>query len=199
MEKGPEDRQTTAGTFWIHNRKGDDHMNDSLIGKVAKERHSDLVRKADRRRFARRLGRSRRSSTASTPETRTHRQASRDIEIRWGLEEDETRIGEILDLNGMPRRVASEEQFIVAEEHGEVLAAVRYGTTPKRLHLGAVIADPWAGERDLAVALYSGARGLAHEMGVLEILSGRKGKTNYLREAGYRRRAGGWRARAASA
>ena len=103
------------------------------------------------------------------------------------------RIVELLDLNGMPRRAASEEQYVVAEEDGQLLAAVAYRTESKRLHLGAVVADPWAGERELAVALYAGARGLAHEMGVLEILSGRKGNMAYLREAGYRRRAGGWR------
>ena len=195
MEKGPEDRQSTAGTFWIHTRKGDDHMNDSLIGKVAKERHSDLVREADRRRLARRLGRARRSSTATSPGARTDGQVSRDIEIRWGLEEDETRIGEILDLNGMPRRVALEEQFIVAEEHGEVLAAVSFMTTPKRLLLGIVVADPWAGERNLAVALYTGVRGLADEMGVRDILARPDTRTNYLREAGYRRRIGRWKLR----
>ncbi|MGH3145267.1 MAG: hypothetical protein ACRDTR_05645, partial [Rubrobacter sp.] len=92
--------------------------------------------------------------------------SARDIGIRWGLAGDEPRIVELLDLNGMPRRAACEEQFVVAEEDGEVLAAMGYRTAPKRLHLGSVIADPWAGERDLALALYAGVRGLAREMGV---------------------------------
>src|SRR5215213_6142651 len=77
-----------------------------------------------------------------------------------GLLEDEAKVAELLELNGMPRWVAFEERFIVAEREGEVLAAVRYRTEPKRLLLGLLVADPWAGERRLAVDLYAGARRL---------------------------------------
>jgi N-acetylglutamate synthase-like GNAT family acetyltransferase len=117
----------------------------------------------------------------------------RNIRVRWGLSEDEPRIGELLDLNGVPRWPAMGEQFLVAEEDGEVLAVMGYRTAPKRLLLDAVIADPWAGERDLAVALYARARDLAHGMGVRKILARSDGRTNYPRQAGYRRRLGVWR------
>ena len=75
-----------------------------------------------------------------------------------GLLEDEAKVAELLELKGMPRWVAFEERFIVAEREGEVLAAVRYRTEPKRLLLGLLVADPWAGERRLAVDLYAEAR-----------------------------------------
>ena len=47
-----------------------------------------------------------------------------------GLLENEVKVAELLELNGMPRWVAFEERFIVAEREGEVLAAVRYRTEP---------------------------------------------------------------------
>ena len=58
----------------------------------------------------------------------------------------------------MPRWVAYEERFVVAEEGGEVMAAVRYRTEPKRLLPGLLVADPWRGGGTLAAVLYSGAR-----------------------------------------
>jgi acetyltransferase (GNAT) family protein len=117
----------------------------------------------------------------------------RDIEIRWGLAEDEPRIAELLELNGMPRRAAFEECYIVAEEDGEVLAALSYRTVPKRLLLGLLVADPWAGERALAAALYAGAKDLAREMGVRGIRARSDGRADYPREAGYHRWVNGWR------
>jgi hypothetical protein len=81
----------------------------------------------------------------------------RGIDVRWGLEEDEEGIAEIMDLNGMCRALAFEERFIVAERDGKVLAALRYRTEPKRLLLGLFVSDPWTQERPLAVALYAGA------------------------------------------
>jgi hypothetical protein len=121
------------------------------------------------------------------------------VEVRWGLPKDEAKVARLLDLNGMPRWVAFEERFVVAEQGDGLLAAVRYRTEPKRLLLGLLVADPWTGrggigERRLAVTLYSGARGLALELGAREIVA----KTDrigadYLQEAGYRRWGGGWR------
>ncbi|CAN5305565.1 hypothetical protein BH24ACT19_BH24ACT19_08630 [soil metagenome] len=106
------------------------------------------------------------------------------IEVRWGRPEDEIGIAELLELNGMPRWAAFEERFIVAASpDGEILAALRYRTASKRLLLGMLVADPWAGERALAGALYSGARDLAREMGVREVLAGRYG--DYPDDAGY--------------
>jgi hypothetical protein len=111
-----------------------------------------------------------------------------------GLLEDEAKVAELLELNGMPRWVAFEERFIVAEREGEVLAAVRYRTEPKRLLLGLLVADPWAGERRLAVDLYAEARRLALELGTSDIVA-RTDRLHaaYPYEAGYHRWRGGWR------
>lgn len=172
-------------------------MMNTLSSEVAREHRKELVREADRRRLEPRLGRTRRSHTASPRDAKAGEQAERNVEIRWGLAEDESGIVELLDLNGMPRRAASEEQYVVAEEDGQLLAAMAYRMAPKRLHLGGVVADPWAGERDLAVALYAGARGLARDMGVREVLARSDARADYPREAGYRRKLGGRRLRTA--
>jgi hypothetical protein len=71
------------------------------------------------------------------------------VEVRWGLDEDEAKIAELLEFNGMPRWVAFEERFLVAAKpDGRVVAAVRYRTQSKRLVLGLLVADPWAGSGD---------------------------------------------------
>ena len=115
-----------------------------------------------------------------------------EIEVRWGLPEDELRVAELLELNGMPRWVAFEEQFIVAEKKGEVLAVLRYRTASKWLLLGLLVADPWAEERPLAAALYAGAVELAREIGVGEVVAWPVPYADYPYEAGYRWEARGW-------
>ena len=115
------------------------------------------------------------------------------IEVRWGLPEDELRIAELLELNGMPRWVAYEERFIVAERGGEVLAGLRYRTEIKRLLLGLLVADPWVDEGALARALYVSAWSLAREIGAREILATPLPYAEYPREVGYRWRGQGWR------
>jgi hypothetical protein len=115
------------------------------------------------------------------------------VQVRWGLSEDEEKVSVLLELNGMSRRMAFEEQFIVAEKEGRVLAALRCRTEPKRLLLGLLLADPWADERALAVALYIGAGKLAWEMGVREVRARTERRADHPSEAGYRRRIGGWR------
>lgn len=115
------------------------------------------------------------------------------IEVRWGLPEDEPRIAELLELNGMPRWVAYEERFIVAERRGEVLAGLRYRTEIKRLLLGLLFVDPWAGEGPPARALYAGAWSLAREIEAREIIAVPLPYANYPHEVGYRRRGRGWR------
>lgn len=120
--------------------------------------------------------------------------AARDgVRVRWGLSEDEEKVSELLELNGMPRSMAFEKRFIVAEKEGRVLAAMRYQTAPKQLLLGLLLADPWADERALAVALYIGAGKLAREMGVREVRARTERRAGHPSEAGYRRRIGGWR------
>src|SRR5215216_3441185 len=71
------------------------------------------------------------------------------IKARWGMREDEGRIAELMELNGMCRALAFEEQFVVAERGGKILAALRYRLEPKRLRLGLLVTDPWAEERPL--------------------------------------------------
>ena len=90
-------------------------------------------------------------------------------------------------MNGAPRALATGEGFVVAERGGEVQAAVRYRTEPKRLLLGLLVADPWVEERPLAEALYAGARELAREMGAREIRARRGHGASYASRAGYRR------------
>ncbi|MGI8911991.1 MAG: hypothetical protein ACR2JR_15805 [Rubrobacteraceae bacterium] len=128
------------------------------------------------------------------PEERQNAPPAEEIEARWGLEEDEVRIAELFELNGMRRAFAFEERFIVAEKNGRVLAALRYRTESKRLLLGLLVSDPWAKERPLAVALYAGAVELAREMGVGEILARSVlHADDYPHEAGYRWLVpGGW-------
>jgi hypothetical protein len=128
-------------------------------------------------------------------ETAGSQQRDERITVRWGSEEDESRIAELLDLNGLRTALAFEEQFIVAEKKGgKVLAALRYRTEPKRLLLGLLLSDPWAQERPLAVALYEGAGELARELGVGEVRARPVVHADdYPHEAGYRwRYAGGW-------
>ena len=149
-----------------------------------RERRRELLREAQGRALAREARRVREAFAAV--------EESAGVEVRWGLAEDEARVAELLELNGMPRWVAFEERFVVAEEGGEVRAAVRYRTEPKRLFLGLLVADPWAGERRLAVALYAGARGLARELGVREVRAEDARGDGYPKMAGYRRWGGAW-------
>ncbi len=115
------------------------------------------------------------------------------VEVRWGTVADETAVAGLLELNGMPRWVAFEERFIVAEGYGgRLLAAMRYRIEPKRLVLGLPIVDPWAGERRMVGALYGGAVELARGIGVGEIVARPTGpakevQAEYLRHAGWRR------------
>ncbi len=154
---------------------------------VWEERHKELLREAEDRRLARGLREARKARAEDRP---SEDELLEGIEVRWGLLEDEPGIADILELNGMPRWIAFEERYIVAEKGREILAAVRYRTEPKRLLLGLLVSDPWAEEHSLAVALYAGAGELAREMGVSEVFAlpfpyiG-----EYPSEAGYRRRA----------
>ena len=169
-------------------------MNGWAEFRAAEEHREELVREAERGRLVRTLREARKarvrregslSGVSGVPVTEA-------IEVRWGMAEDEPRIANLLELNGMPRWIAFEERYIVAEKDGEVLAALRYRTEPKRLVLGLLVADPWAEERSLAVALYAGVREMALEMGVKEIRARAERYSDYPREAGYRRRRGDW-------
>jgi hypothetical protein len=106
-----------------------------------RERSKDLLREAEQRRLTREL--------------REARRAKR-IEVRWSLPGDEHKIAALFELNSRPRWEAFEEQFIVAEEEGKILAALPYQTTSKRLWVGLFITDPWVEVRSVARALYAG-------------------------------------------
>jgi hypothetical protein len=146
------------------------------------------VREAEHRRLVRELREARKARAEERLDEGYVELSDGAVEVRWGLLEDEPKIADLLELNGMPRWIAFEERYIVAEKDGEILAALRYQTEPKRLLLGLLVTDPWAEERLLAVALYAGAGELAQEMGVGEVLVRHFPHGDYPREAGYRRR-----------
>lgn len=112
------------------------------------------------------------------------------VVVRWGLAEDGAGVARLLELNGMPRWVAFEERFVVAEERGRVTAAVRYQTGPDRLLLGLLVADPLRDEGALARALYSRVRDLARDAGCPTVVVRRPENPCSTRGAGFRRR--GW-------
>ncbi len=149
---------------------------------LARERRAELLREADGRRLAREVAR---SAAGEVKE--------RGTEVRWGLAEDEAAVADLLQLNGMPRWVAFEERFIVAERGGRLVGAVRYVTESKRLSLGLLVVDPWAGERRTAAALYRRAVDLARDLGALEVLATTARGSSYPAGAGYHRAGRGWR------
>lgn len=110
------------------------------------------------------------------------------VEVRWCLTEDDPRVARLLELNGMPRWVAFEEQFVVAEQRGEVTAAVRYRAGRERLLLGLLVADLWRDGGALARTLYWRARALAWEAGTPTVVVRRPASPRRAREAGFRRR-----------
>jgi hypothetical protein len=114
------------------------------------------------------------------------------LKVGWGLAEEEPAVADLLELNGIPRWVAFEERFIVAQKDGKVLGAVRYRMESKRLILGLLVVDPWAGEERLALALYRDSRELAREIGAAEIIAS-ESRAGYPGLAGYRRWGRGWR------
>jgi len=155
------------------------------------ERRRALLREEQERALAREEARVRAAFAAAK-----ERPGTMIEEVRWGLPADEASVAELLELNGMPRWVAFEERFIVAEREGKVLGALRYWTESKRLLLGLLVVDPWAGEERLARALYAGAGDLARELGVGEVVAS-AARAGYSKEAGYRRWGRDWRLDAA--
>ena len=156
---------------------------------LARGRQEELLREAEERRIARALRKDRRSVEEGK------RSMTRELEglkVGWGLAEEEPAVAELLELNGRPRWVAFEERFIVAQKDGKVLGAVRYRMESKRLILGLLVVDPWAGEERLALALYRGSRELAREIGAGEVIAS-ESRAGYPGRAGYRRWGRGWR------
>jgi hypothetical protein len=152
---------------------------------VWRDRQEGLARKAAEEQMAKEARRGVGATSSSGKGDR--------VEVRWGTLADERAVAELLELNGLPRWVAFEERFIVAEANGgRLLAALRYRTESKRLILGLHVVDPWAGERRMLGALYEGAVELARGLGVPEVAARPTGpakdaQAGYLREAGWRR------------
>jgi hypothetical protein len=114
------------------------------------------------------------------------------IEVSRALPEHEPRIAELLEINGLPRRMAAEERFLVAGWGSEVFAALEYREESGRLLLGCLVSDPLASERLLARVLYAEAHALAREMGLEEVRASPPAYADYPHEVGYRRRHGCW-------
>jgi N-acetylglutamate synthase-like GNAT family acetyltransferase len=156
---------------------------------TAKVRQEELLREAEGRRIARALRGFRRRDVKARGEESAEPEG---VTVRWALAGDEGAVADLLELNGMPRWISFEDRFVVAEEDGKVLGAVRYRTESKRLILGLLVVDPWAGEERLARALYQGAGELARELGVHEVVASAS-RAGYSARAGYRHRRRGWR------
>jgi hypothetical protein len=163
-------------------------VNDLFGIEMAKVRQEELLREAKERRMARALLRFRRGVVKGKGEEPAEPEG---VVVRWGLAVDERAVADLLELNGMPRWTSFEDRFVVAEEDGKVLGAVRYRTESKRLILGLLVVDPWAGEERLARALYRGAGELARELGVHEVVASAS-RAGYSARAGYRHRRRGW-------
>ena len=158
---------------------------------LAWSRHEDLLREAGRERLAKRLRRAR-EARGEEPPAGDARAAGR-TDVRRGLAEDASRVAALLELHGIPRWVAFEERFIVAERGGRVVAVLRFRQDLRRLYLGLLVTDPRAEEAPLAVGLYVGARTVARELGVREIRARTRRHGAHLARAGYRKGREGWR------
>jgi hypothetical protein len=163
-----------------------------FMHEFGEERRRELLRDAERWRLARTVHEARKARAKERSGGDYVKPPGGRVEVRWGLLEDGPKIADILELNGMPRWVAYEERFIVAEKEGEALAAVRYRMVPNWLLLGLLVTDPWSEERPLAIALYFGAGKLAQEMGLKDVWAKADRRVDYLHKAGYRRLLGGW-------
>ena len=160
---------------------------------VLRERHHELLREAGQARLARELSRVRRDRGDGTPAGNGSAYDVRQRKARQGVPEDAPRIAELLEVNDISCWVAFEERFLVVEEAGEIVAALRFRQDFERLYLGFLVTVPWVEERPLAITLYAGAPDAARGLGLKEIRAQAPRNKTYLQEAGYRRRRGGWR------
>ncbi len=168
-------------------------MSDMFDLWVIRERHHELLREAGQARLARELSLVRRDRGDGTPAGNGSAYDVRQRKARQGVPEDAPRIAGLLEVNDISCWVAFEERFLVVEEAGEILAALRFRQDFERLYLGFLVTVPWIEERPLAIALYTGARDVARGLGLREIRAQAPRNKTYLKQAGYRRRRGGWR------
>lgn len=114
------------------------------------------------------------------------------IKVSRVLPQDEPWIADLLEMNGMPRRMATGRRYLIAVGGGEVLAALEYRVEPPRLQLGHLVNDPLVSERIPARVLYAEAHALAGETGLREIRASPPTYGDYPFDVGYRRRCGCW-------
>ncbi len=157
-------------------------------------RHKELIREAGQQRPGREALRSRKRHARTDEFEMRYASVRQHLVVRLGLASDAKRIALLLELNGMPRWVAFEERFIVAEEEdGRLVAAVRFREGSGSLRLGLLVTDPWVGEGQVVATLYAEARAVAERRGLREVRARICSNETHLREAGYRRWRGGWR------
>src|SRR4028119_1464606 len=109
---------------------------------VWRQRRAELIREAQEGAVAREA---RRGGEAVAAAGERPAGVPLGMEVRWGLAEDEPAVADLLELNGMPRWIAFEERFIVAQKNERLVGAARYATESKRRTAGAPGGDPWAG------------------------------------------------------
>lgn len=168
---------------------------------LAQVRRQELLQEAGRKGLARelRLFRKQKADAGSVGDKSAVAFEERHIEVRRGSAEDMHRISDFLEFNGIPRWVAFEERFIVAEEGGRLVAVLRFREDLERLRLGLLVTGPFSRERALAVALYSGARVMAHGLGLREVRIHGNSHRMHPRAAGFHKCKAGWRVDVASA
>ena len=151
------------------------------------------MREADQAWWARQQRRKRKAGGGEPPKDTASAGASARTEVRLGLVEDALRVAELLELRGIPRWVAFEERFILAERGRRVVGVLRYRRDLGQLHLGLLVTDPRFDEGPLVARLYAGARTVARELGVREIRARTQRHGVHLARAGYREGRAGWR------
>ena len=132
-------------------------------------RHQDLLEEAGWIRWVRDLSRARMGRRGESSTGDSEVPTGRRTQVRRGLVGDAPRIADLIEQNGIPRWVAFEERFILAEERGRLVAVLRFREGPECLFLGLLVAEPRAEEGSVAVDLYNGARVMARELGLQEI------------------------------
>lgn len=158
---------------------------------LVRDRHEELLREAARERLARVRRRPREARVVEPPKNGGPAAAGR-TRVRQGLAGDAPGIAELLELQEMPRWLAFEERFIVAERGGKIAGVLRFRREPGRLYLGLLVTGP--GEEGLLAArLCAGARTVARELGVRQIVAGTPRHRAHVARSGYREGRGGWR------
>ncbi|MGI8648830.1 MAG: hypothetical protein ACR2KW_00380 [Rubrobacter sp.] len=121
-----------------------------------------------------------------------------DVFVRRAGVSESGGIARVMESNGIPRWTAYEGSFLVAGRGDEILGAVEYGLRYEkvgRLALKVPVVEPWAGEREIFVALYRAAAEVARQAEVSEVRAESVRLREYAVAAGYERGPSGWRLR----